>query len=186
MPFLSISRRDIPIKILFFGPPLAGKTACLRALHAAAEVGTVGAWEPDDSARPFRFEWRPAGLKIRGWPVCLEMAEAGMPGAPGAPGARAIQRADAVLFVADSQPSRQEANLDAQESLFAALLELGINRERLPIVYLYNKRDLPGVWGIDQMDEVLSPGGHLRLGTEALRGLGVREGLDRAVALALS
>jgi signal recognition particle receptor subunit beta len=65
---------------------------------------------------------------------------------------------DGVVFVADSQVERQEANIEAMQNLYDNMAEYGYDITRMPFVIQYNKRDLPNAAPIDELDQLLNPG----------------------------
>src|SRR5262245_23265272 len=86
--------------------------------------------------------------------------------------------ADGIVFVADSQPIRLDANVESLGNLRENLAELGRPLESLPVVMAYNKRDLPDVLELSELDRELNPHGFASVGTSAARCEGVFETLD--------
>lgn len=95
--------------------------------------------------------------------------------------------ADGVVFVADSQPERQDANLESLENLVANFAEQGRAIDGVPLVLQYNKQDLPRALRPESMEPTLGARvpGRSSFGTVATTGQGVLEALDRLVAQVL-
>jgi signal recognition particle receptor subunit beta len=88
-----------------------------------------------------------------------------------------LKGADGVIFVADSQPGRIEANIESVENLAQNLADTGGSLEKLPYVIQYNKRDLPEVTSIEELREALNPLKAPEFEAAALKGVGVFETL---------
>ena len=86
-----------------------------------------------------------------------------------------------VVFVADSQIERMEANVESLENLGVNLKEQGYDLANVPYIVQYNKRDLPNAAPLDEMRRLLNPGSHLEFEASARTGMGVFETL-KAVA----
>jgi len=93
--------------------------------------------------------------------------------------------ADGVVFVADSQPGRQDANQEALEDLVMNLAEHNLALGTLPHTFHWNKRDLPDVVSIPELDRTLNPQGAPSIGTVATEGEGVFAGLERITRMVL-
>jgi signal recognition particle receptor subunit beta len=93
--------------------------------------------------------------------------------------------ADGVVFVADSQSARLDANTESLDNLRDNLKELGKGLDDLPLVFSYNKRDLDDVLTVSELDRALNPKGFPSFGSAAARGQGVFEPLDAIVRRAL-
>jgi hypothetical protein len=89
-----------------------------------------------------------------------------------------LKGADGVVFVADSQPARSEANAESMEDLRDNLEELGTPREALPLVVQYNKRDLDGIEPVARLRALLNPMGAPEVESAAASGAGVLETLE--------
>jgi signal recognition particle receptor subunit beta len=83
--------------------------------------------------------------------------------------------ADGVLFVADSTPERLGANAVSLRELESLLAESG--RRDLPLVLVYNKRDLPGALPVERLETELNPAGRESFEAVATRGEGLAEAL---------
>lgn len=92
---------------------------------------------------------------------------------------------DGVVFVADSREEAMERNLEQLQLLQMSLAEPGKEYPEVPIVFQYNKRDLPGILSIEELNHFLNPTGLAYLETSAARGVGVVETLARICKLVL-
>ena len=88
-----------------------------------------------------------------------------------------LRGADGIIFVADSLPIRRKANVERHRELPFFLDELGLDAATIPLVYQYNKRDLPDALLIEQLDQDINPGGGQRFETVATTGQGVHDAL---------
>jgi signal recognition particle receptor subunit beta len=88
-----------------------------------------------------------------------------------------LKGVDGVVFVADSQVERMEANVESLDNLRANLSEQGYDLGKLPYVVQYNKRDLPNAAPLEEMQRLLNPGGQVEFEACATVGTGVFETL---------
>jgi len=84
-----------------------------------------------------------------------------------------LQGADGVVFVADSQRAQRDENVESLRNLHVNLLEQGVDPRQIPIVLQYNKRDLPDVLSVEEMDDLLNYRDLPRYEARALAGAGV-------------
>lgn len=181
--------RELLVKLVYYGPGLGGKTTCLQHLYSVAPRETRGQLvslaTPVD--RTLYFDFLPLrGPRVRDHHVRLQLFT--VPGQVYFNATRklVLTGADGVIFVADSQPERQDANLESFENLVANFEEQGRAIEGVPLVIQYNKQDLPRALRPEAMDarfRELSDAP--TLGTIATTGVGVLEALDRLVAQVL-
>ncbi|MCB9602938.1 MAG: hypothetical protein H6721_21655 [Sandaracinus sp.] len=179
--------RELLVKLVYYGPGLGGKTTCLQHLHSVAPRETRGQLvslaTPVD--RTLYFDFLPLrGPRVRDHHVRLQLFT--VPGQVYFNATRklVLTGADGVIFVADSQPERQDANLESLENLVTNFEEQGRSIEGVPLVMQYNKQDLPRALRPDAMDAGLLSGRVGRrpsFGTVATNGTGVLEALDRLV-----
>lgn len=188
MASYSSATRELVLKLVYYGPGLGGKTTTLQALHAAVRPEHRGKMislaTPVD--RTLYFDFLPVRLPSVG-DVQLRLQLFTVPGQVYFNATRklVLTGADGIVFVADSQPARLDANTESLNNLRDNLTELGRTFESVPIVLAYNKRDLPEVMSIDELDRHLNPHGFPSLPTTATTGAGVFETLDVVVRLAL-
>lgn len=90
---------------------------------------------------------------------------------------------DGVVFVAESQRVRMEANLESLERVLEFLCDEGVDPAGVPFVFQLNKQDIPGVLGVDELRGVLATPRCAYVESIAVRGLGVHEALATLLAL---
>lgn len=176
--------RELLVKLVYYGPGLGGKTTSLQRIHQASPPETrgqiVSLATPVD--RTLYFDFLPLrAASVRGHHVRLQLFT--VPGQVYFNATRklVLTGADGVVFVADSQRERHDANLESLENLAANLETHGRSLSDIPLVLQYNKRDLPGVMDMDEMDESLNTFGALAFPTCAADGEGVLSALDALV-----
>lgn len=180
--------REIVFKIVYYGPGLGGKTTTLQHLHATAKPEhrgrLVSLATPGD--RTLYFDFLPILLpKMRGMSVRLQLYT--VPGQVYYDATRklVLKGADGLVFVADSQPSRMDANLESLQNLRDNLREQGLELSKVPHVFQYNKRDLDEVVGFDELERALNGHRAPAIGTSAALGDGVYEALETIARLVL-
>ncbi len=176
--------RELLVKLVYYGPGLGGKTTSLQHIHSASPAETRGQLvslaTPVD--RTLYFDFLPLRARsVRGHQVRLQLFT--VPGQVYFNATRklVLTGADGVVFVADSQPQRQDANLESFENLAANLEEQGRQLDEVPLVFEFNKRDLPNVQPLEGMERALNASGRPTFPTVATSGQGVLEALDRLV-----
>jgi mutual gliding-motility protein MglA len=184
MSFINTFTRELFLKIVYCGPGLCGKTANVRFIHASADPSRTGKLISlnTDTERTLFFDFMPVTLgQIRGFTTRLQIYTV-----PGQVFYRAsreliLRGVDGLVFVADSQPERLDANLESLEDTREILGSLGSPFEQLPRVFQMNKRDLPGVVPVDLLAQALAVRGEQIIESAAASGVGVLETL-RALA----
>src|ERR1051325_6912859 len=154
--------RELVFKIVYYGPGLGGKTTTLEYLHATAKPEhrgkLVSLATPVD--RTLFFAFLPVRLPpLRGMSIRLQLFT--VPGQVYFNATRklVLTGADGVVFVSDSQIARADANLESLENLRENLAEQGREIERLPLIFQHNKRDLPDLLAVEELDSILNPWG---------------------------
>jgi mutual gliding-motility protein MglA len=159
MSLVNYSTREITCKIVYYGPGRSGKTSNLQYVHAFVPDERKGplvslATETD---RTLFFDFLPLDLgTISGFRTRMQLYT--VPGQVYYNATRklVLRGADGVVFVADSQPEQAEENMDSLRNLHENLLEENIDIRSFPAVMQYNKRDLPGVLPIAELDDRLN------------------------------
>lgn len=184
MPNIDHERKRISSVILFYGPPGAGKTSTLYALARLLPPGTHGKVQPltQGDGRLLRLDYRPHDTEqVYGYQMTYRLV--GSPGAIEVDLLRpVVSAADAILFVADSSPGALQANVKALEVLDKMVRGGGKQLADVPIVFIYNKRDLRDAVEVRTLEERLNPLGSPYIATSAVRGQGVMEALQRLTA----
>jgi len=174
--------RELVFKIVYYGPGLGGKTTTLEHLHTSTKPEhrgkLVSLATPVD--RTLYFDFLPVRLPpVRGMSIRLQLFT--VPGQVYFNATRklVLTGADGIVFVSDSQLLRADANLESLENLRENLREQGRDLSQIPIVFQHNKRDLPDLLPIAEMDQMLNTGGAPSVATCARTGEGVYESLSR-------
>ena len=170
--------KQIKIKIVYYGPALGGKTTCLQYIHRATDPQRRTRLYALSTAsdRTLFFDLLALDLgRVRGYRLTLQLFTV-----PGQVQYNATRRAvlagaDGVVFVADSQQSQGAANEESLVNLAENLRANGLDPDTVPIVFQFNKRDLPTLIGRATLDAALNPAGHPAFETVATTGKGVME-----------
>ncbi|MCZ6464877.1 MAG: GTPase domain-containing protein [Proteobacteria bacterium] len=160
MSFINYSSREINCKIVFYGPGLCGKTTNLQHIYAKTNPDLKGKMISlaTETERTLFFDFLPLALgQIRGFKTRFHLYT--VPGQVFYDASRKLilKGVDGVVFVADSQIERMEANIESLENLQINLKEQGYELDKVPYVIQYNKRDLPNAASLDEMRRVLNP-----------------------------
>ncbi|HET7434640.1 MAG TPA: GTPase domain-containing protein [Thermoanaerobaculia bacterium] len=165
-------------KIVYYGPGLCGKTTNLMVIFDKLDPKSKGkmlslATKTD---RTLFFDLLPVDIGKVG-PFNLKIQLYTVPGQVFYNETRklVLKGADAVVFVADSQPAMVDATRESFANLLENLEENQIDPNDTPIVIQYNKRDIPGVLPVDQLAEALGFEGYPYTEAAAIRGDGVME-----------
>ncbi|MCL4475297.1 MAG: GTPase domain-containing protein [Nitrospirae bacterium] len=180
MSFINYSSREINCKIVYYGPGLCGKTTNLQYIYKKTNPDQKGKLISlaTETERTLFFDFLPLALgDIKGFRVRFHLYT--VPGQVFYAASRKLilKGVDGVVFVADSQIERMEANMESLEDLRINLAEQGYELEKLPFVIQYNKRDLPNVAPVEQMNTILNPNGIQYYEGVAMTGRGVFETL---------
>jgi signal recognition particle receptor subunit beta len=184
MSFINYSSREINCKIVYYGPGLCGKTTNLQWIYSKTNPDLKGKMISlaTETERTLFFDFLPLALgQIRGFKTRFHLYT--VPGQVFYDASRKLilKGVDGVVFVADSQIERMEANVESLENLRVNLGEQGYDLDRLPYVIQYNKRDLPNAAPLDEIRRLLNPRGLPDFEACATKGTGVFETL-KAVA----
>jgi signal recognition particle receptor subunit beta len=188
MASLNPLTREVVFKVVFYGPGLGGKTTTLQYIHAATKPEHRGKMvslaTPMD--RTLYFDFLPLRIpRVRGMSVRLQLFT--VPGQVyyGATRKLVLTGADGIVFVADSQLGREDANRESLEDLITNLADHNRALVSVPHTFHWNKRDIGDVVPIEDLDRTFNPHGAPSLGTVATRGAGVFEGLERIMRLVM-
>jgi len=178
MVLFNHATREMTAKIVYYGPGLCGKTTNLMVIFDKLDPGQQGkmlslATKTD---RTLFFDLLPVDIgKVGAFNLKIQLYT--VPGQVFYNETRklVLKGADAVVFVADSQPAMVEATRESFANLLENLQENNIDPNDTPIVIQYNKRDLPGVLPVEDLQEKLSFEGYPYTEASALKGDGVME-----------
>src|SRR5204862_2149167 len=189
MSFINYSSREINCKIVYYGPGLCGKTTNLQYIYANTNQQAKGKMISlaTETERTLFFDFLPLSLgEIRGFKTRFHLYT--VPGQVFYDASRKLilKGVDGVIFVADSQMERLEANQESVENLRTNLAEQGYSLEKIPYVIQYNKRDLPNVGTVEELRQVLNPASVPDYEAVARTGIGVFDTLKAVSKLVLT
>jgi signal recognition particle receptor subunit beta len=161
MSMINYASREINCKIVYYGPGLGGKTTNLEFVYGRVSPDTRGKLISlaTETERTLFFDFLPVDLgTIRGFRTRFHLYT--VPGQVYYNASRKLilKGVDGVVFVADSQQDRAEANLESMQNLYDNMAAYGYDLTRLPFVIQYNKRDLPNAAPLAELQEMLNPG----------------------------
>ncbi len=159
MSFINYSSREINCKIVYYGPGLCGKTTNLQYIYRRTNPDQKGKLISlaTETERTLFFDFLPLALgDIKGFKIRFHLYT--VPGQVFYAASRKLilKGVDGVVFVADSQIERMESNMESLDDLQINLAEQGYELEKLPFAMQYNKRDLPNIVPIEEMDKLLN------------------------------
>ena len=188
MSFINYSTREINCKIVYYGPGLCGKTTNLRYIFSKTSPKVKGRMISlaTDTERTLYFDFLPLSLgEIRGFKTRFHLYT--VPGQVFYDASRKLilKAVDGVVFVADSQIERMEANQESIENLAVNLKEQNYDINTIPLVMQWNKRDLPTAAPTDEMSRLLNPLQRPEFLATATNGSGVFDTLKAIAKLVL-
>ncbi len=158
---INYASREINCKIVFYGPGLGGKTTNLEYVYGKVSPSTRGKLISlaTETERTLFFDFLPVDLgTIRGFRTRFHLYT--VPGQVYYNASRKLilKGVDGVVFVADSQIERAEANLESMQNLYDNMAAYGYDLTRMPFIIQYNKRDLPNAAPLAELQGMLNPG----------------------------
>lgn len=189
MVSINYSSREVNCKIVYYGPGLSGKTTNLQYVHAKVPKKTRGDLISlaTDADRTLYFDFLPINIgSINGFATKFQLYT--VPGQVFYNATRklVLRGVDGVVFVADSQRSKKEENIESLNNLKENLVEYGYDINRLPIVLQYNKRDLPEIMTMGELDQDLNWNNLPTFEASAVKGAGVFDTLKMITKLVLN
>ncbi len=188
MVSINYSSREVCCKIVYYGPGLSGKTTNLQYVHSKVPSNTRGKLISlaTESDRTLYFDFLPINIgTINGFAAKFQLYT--VPGQVYYNATRklVLRGVDGVVFVADSQPDKMDENIESLTNLEENLREYGYDVNDMPLVIQYNKRDLPGVMTVEQLNAILNPQGRPWYEASATIGNGVFDTLKLIIKLVL-
>ena len=176
MSMINYASREINCKIVYYGPGLGGKTTNIEYVYDKVAPDTRGKLISlaTETERTLFFDFLPVDLgTIRGFKTRFHLYT--VPGQVYYNASRKLilKGVDGVVFVADSQIERHDANIESMHNLYDNLAEQGLDPRRMPFVIQYNKRDLPNAGSLSELDRALNPTDVPHFEGVATRGVGV-------------
>ncbi|MBI5492974.1 MAG: GTPase domain-containing protein [Deltaproteobacteria bacterium] len=188
MSFINYSSREINCKIVYYGPGLCGKTTNLQVIYRKTRPEAKGKMITlaTETERTLFFDFLPLALgDIKGFKTRFHLYT--VPGQIFYDASRKLilKGVDGIVFVADSQVERMDANLESFENMKINLDEQGYSLSQIPYVIQYNKRDLPNIVPVAELKKVINGDGAPDFEAVAANGFGVFETLKAIVKLVL-
>ena len=161
MVFFNHATRQMTAKIVYYGPGLCGKTTNLNAIYAKTSNKARGEMVSlnTETDRTLFFDLLPMDVgMIGGFKTKLQLYT--VPGQVFYNSTRklVLKGVDGIVFVADSQIERMEANQEAMQNLYDNMAEYGYDLTKMPFVLQYNKRDLPNAAPLADLQAAINPG----------------------------
>ena len=184
MSMINYASREINCRIVYYGPGLCGKTTNLEYIYQKVAPNTRGKMISlaTETERTLFFDFLPVDLgEVRNWKTRFHLYT--VPGQVYYNASRKLilKGVDGVVFVADSQVERLDANIESMHNLYDNLSEYGLDLREIPFVIQYNKRDLPNISSLDELEAQLNPQKVQTFEAVGTRGIGVFDTL-RAVS----
>ncbi len=176
MANLNFAKKELNQKIVYYGTGLCGKTTNLRTIYAALNPQRKGkmmslATELDQT---LFFDFLPVDLgDMKGWKLRYHLYT--VPGQIYYNASRklVLKNVDGLIFVVDSQQERLDENIESYINLQDNLKSYNLSLNDIPMVIQYNKRDLPNILPINDLQLQVNKGGYTYFESVAIRGIGV-------------
>ncbi len=159
MVAINYANREVSCKIVYYGPGLSGKTTNLQYIHGKVPGTTRGDLISlaTDADRTLYFDFLPINIgDINGFTTRFQLYT--VPGQVFYNATRklVLRGVDGLIFVADSQRDKADENVESLNNLKENLEEYGYDLNNLPLILQYNKRDLPDIMSIEELDQLLN------------------------------
>jgi signal recognition particle receptor subunit beta len=181
MSMINYASREINCKIVYYGTGLGGKTTNLEYIYSRVNPDTKGKMISlaTETERTLFFDFLPIDLgEIRGFKTRFHLYT--VPGQVYYNASRRLilKGVDGLVFVADSQASRAEANIESMHNLYDNLSTYGYDLQTIPFAIQYNKRDMPNILPVEQLRAQINPMAVPDFEGTAIEGKGVFETLS--------
>lgn len=188
MVAINYANREVSCKIVYYGPGLSGKTTNLQYIHGKVPNTTRGDLISlaTDADRTLYFDFLPINIgAINGFTTRFQLYT--VPGQVFYNATRklVLRGVDGLIFVADSQRDKSDENVESFNNLKENLEEYGYDINRIPLILQYNKRDLPDVMSIDELNKLLNEGNWPVFESVAHKGTGVFDTLKLIIKMIL-
>ena len=188
MSMINYASREINCKLVYYGPGLGGKTTNLEHVYGKVNPTARGKLISlaTETERTLFFDFLPVDLgAIRGFKTRFHLYT--VPGQVYYNASRKLilKGVDGVVFVADSQVERLDANIESMHNLYENLSEYGLDLREIPFIIQYNKRDLPNTSSLQELEAQLNPNRVPHFEAVATRGIGVFDTLKAVSKLVI-
>lgn len=181
MPTVNEETLEVQFKLVFSGSALSGKTSNVAAVHAALDEKQRGDLISlnTSSDRTLFFDYLPVNpVLIEGYQTKFLLYTVPGQVVYNATRELVLRGVDGLVFVADSDPDRWDANMEAWQNLLQTLQNNGRDLSEIPLVFQYNKRDLTNAVPLAELEKQLNPHGFPAFEAAAPAGKGVLETLE--------
>jgi signal recognition particle receptor subunit beta len=180
LSFINFAAREINCKIVYYGAGLGGKTTNLQVIYQKTAEQQKGKMISlaTETERTLFFDFLPLDLgSVRGFKTRIHLYT--VPGQVFYDASRKLilRGVDGIVFVADSQEQRMDANVEALDNLMSNLQEHGYDFNKIPYVLQLNKRDLPNILSPEALNKELRKKNEAVIEAVAFQGIGVFETL---------
>jgi signal recognition particle receptor subunit beta len=181
MSFINYSTKEVNCKIVYFGPGLSGKTTNIQHIYENTQDDRRGKLVTlsSENERTLFFDFLPLAVEdVRGYKTRFHLYT--IPGQTFYEISREfiLKGVDGIVFVADSREERMDANIESFEALERSLDRQGYDLAQLPLVLQYNKRDMPSVTSLQELEATFNSRKRPQFEAVANRGQGVMETLQ--------
>lgn len=181
MSFINHQTKEINCKIIYVGPGLSGKTTNVQYIYEHTQQDHRGKLVAlsTENERTLFFDFLPLAVgEVRGYKTRFHLYT--LPGQTLYEISRQFifKGVDGIVFVADSQAERMEANIESFEAIERSLDKQGYDLGKIPLVHQYNKRDLPTIVSLHELESTFNPMRKPYYEAVANRGQGVMETLQ--------
>ena len=180
LSFINFAAREINCKIVYYGAGLGGKTTNLQVIYQKTADQQKGKMISlaTETERTLFFDFLPLDLgNVRGFKTRIHLYTVPGQGFYDASRKLILRGVDGIVFVADSQEQRMDANVEALDNLMSNLKEHGYDFNKIPYVLQLNKRDLPNILPVDLLCTELRKKNEAVVEAVAFQGIGVFETL---------
>lgn len=188
MAVFNYLRKEIDAKIVYYGPAVSGKTTNLQHIHQHLKPEQRGKMVSlaTNEDRTLFFDFLPVELdSVRGFKTRFHLYTVPGQAYYGATRRAVLTGSDGVIFVCDSQEDRVEENLYSWKDMEENLRYYGKKIDSIPLVIQFNKRDLPNIFSVEEMNRRFNPLKIPYFESIATAGKGVFETLTTACRLVL-
>ncbi len=188
MSMINYASREINCKLVYYGHGLGGKTTNIEYVYNKVNPDTRGKLISlaTEQERTLFFDFLPVDLgSIRGFKTRFHLYT--VPGQVYYNASRRLilKGVDGVVFVADSQPERMDANIASMQNLYENLAEYGYDPTTLPLIIQYNKRDVPAAVPVQELRVQINPDNLPDFEAVAISGQGVFDTLKAVSKMVL-
>lgn len=188
MANFNYAKKELNLKIVYYGTSLGGKTTNLRSIYGRLTADRKGQMMSlaTDLDQTIFFDFLPVEVgEIKGWKLRFHLYT--VPGQVYYNASRrlVLKSVDGLVFVVDSQHERLEENIESMYNLGDNLRVYGLTLEDVPLVVQYNKRDLPNILPIKELESQLNDPGYQYFESVAIRGIGIFETLKAVCQLTI-